>query len=172
MHRLYIFSIIMNYRYMNTTWHENKHLLQPYTSDQLRMLVSQWIKSFVHIDNKIVYRMPEALLQNKFCISLVPIIYYDLMLVKLCHVWSNIAVPFRQHMYGKAHKISFFRLRVVSSFMDWLCHVRNKIIYVLSSVIFVFISLVASQLAKINTNITLSWALKQFVTRVHTLFSI
>ena len=59
--------------------------------------------------------------------------------------------------------------------------VRSKIMYVLpgdkmfcaqSSVILVFIPLVASQAREINTKITLPLALKQFLTRVHTLFSI
>ena len=66
MHRLYIFSIIMNYRDINTIWDENEHFLQPSTSNQLRIFVSQWTKLYVHIDNKIVYRKPEALLQNIF----------------------------------------------------------------------------------------------------------
>ena len=72
------------------------------------------------------------------------------------------------------------KILVLASFMDSLCRVRNEIMYVLlwrtvyaltqvlfwclfpSSVILVFI---------INTKITLSWAHKQFATRVHTLFS-
>ena len=63
--------------------------------------------------------------------------------------------------------------------MDSLCRVRNKIMYVLSwRTVFAltqcyfgiyFPRCFATR--EINTNITLSWALKQFVTRVHTLFS-
>ena len=101
-------SIIMNYRCINTIRDENEHFLQPYTPNLLRIFVSRWIKLYVHIANEIVYWKSEALLQNKFCSSMVQIIYYHLMLVKLCHVWSDIAVPFRQHMYGKAHKLRVF----------------------------------------------------------------
>ena len=35
------------------------------------------------------------------------------MLVKLCHVWSDIAVPCRQHMYEKMHWMDFYRMLVV-----------------------------------------------------------
>ena len=63
--------------------------------------------------------------------------------------------------------------------MDWLCHVRNTLMYVLlwwtvsvlTRVLFwcLFPSLLRTR--EVNTKITLSWALKQFVTWVHTLFS-
>ena len=64
----------------------------------------------------------------------------------------------------------------LSSFMDLLCHVRNKILYVLSwwSVSAPIRVYLPCRFAtrEINSKITLSWALKQFVTRVHTLFGI
>ena len=88
---------------------------------------------------------------------------------------------------SRRYGFEVWRSSFLSSFLSSLCHVRNKIMYVLSwrtisaltRVLFwclfpslrslVFISLVARE---INTKTTLSWALKQFVTRVHTLFSI
>ena len=126
MHRLYLFSIIMNYRYKNTTRDKSEHFLQPYTPNQLRIFVCQWIKLYVHIDNKVVYRVPDALLQNKSCSSLLQIIYYELMLVKLCRVWSNIAVPFRQHMYGKVHKMIFWPACITGTTMTAACIVRTQ----------------------------------------------
>ena len=56
------------------------------------------------------------------------------------------------------------KIVVLWSFMDSLCRVRN--------VILVFIFPRCFTTREINTTITLSWALKQFVTQVHTLFSI
>ena len=67
-----------------------------------------------------------------------------------------------------------WRSSFLSSFMDSLCRVRNRIIYVLSWWIF-FHSLDSPRgfsTREVNTKITLSWAQKQFATRVHTLFSI
>ena len=71
------------------------------------------------------------------------------------------------------------KIVVLSSFTDSLCHVRNKISYVLlwrtvstfTQVLFwySFPSLLRNE---INTNITLSWEPKQFVTGIHTLLSI
>ena len=93
MHLLYIFFDYYElpiYKY-RTRW--KRIFLQPYTPNQLRIFVFQLIQLHIHIDNKIVYRMLEALLHNKFCSSMVQIIYYALMLIKLCHVKSNIAVP-------------------------------------------------------------------------------
>ena len=57
------------------------------------------------------------------------------------------------------------RIVVLSSLMDALCRARNKIMYVLSW--WTTLSL-ESYFGKKKK---LSWALKQFVTRVHTLFS-
>ena len=72
------------------------------------------------------------------------------------------------------------RLSFLSSFLDFLCHVRNKLIYVLSrwtvSVLtqvlfwYLFPSLLCNSGNK--HQITLSWMLKQFVTGVHTLLYI
>ena len=61
-----------------------------------------------------------------------------------------------------------------------LCHVRNEIMYVLvwrtvyalTRVLFWCLFLPLLRNSEINTKITLSWAHKQFATRVHTLFSI
>ena len=72
----------------------------------------------------------------------------------------------------------YAKIVVLSSFMDSLCSVRNEIMYVLSWRTFsvhtqvllfcYFPRCFASR--EINTKIT--WALTQFVTRVHTLFCI
>ena len=72
------------------------------------------------------------------------------------------------------------KILVLASFMDSLCRVRNKIMYVLlwrtvyalTRVLFwcLFPSLLRNSGNK--NQITLSWAHKQFATRVHTLFSI
>ena len=67
----------------------------------------------------------------------------------------------------------------LSSFMDSLCHV-NKIMYVLSwrtvsaplECYFCVYFPRCSATREMNTKIILSWALKHFVTRVHTLFAI
>ena len=61
------------------------------------------------------------------------------------------------------------KLVVLYSFMDSLCRVRNKIMYVLSWRTVSALTR-ALFLVYIHTKITLSWALKRFVTRVHTLF--
>ena len=61
--------------------------------------------------------------------------------------------------------------RFLSSFMDSWCRVRNKIIYVLSwrtvSVLIQVLFAIREITAK-----NISWALKQFVTRMHALFFI
>ena len=60
------------------------------------------------------------------------------------------------------------KILVLASFMDSLCRVRNRIMYVLSSntrVLFWCLFYYKHQ-------ITLLWVHKQFATRVHTLFSI
>ena len=70
------------------------------------------------------------------------------------------------------------KIGVLLSFMDSLCRVRNKIMYVLSwrtvSVLtrVSFWCSFSSGTREINTKITLSSALKQFVTRVHISFYI
>ena len=52
-----------------------------------------------------------------------------------------------------------------------VCTLETNCLCTHPSAILVFISLVAAQTREINTKITLSWAYKQFATRVHTLFS-
>ena len=76
------------------------------------------------------------------------------------------------------HGDDVYRLSFLSSFMDSLFRVRNKLIYVLTCLtVYVltrvlFWSLFPSLLRNTkNTKITFSWAQEQFVTRVHTLFS-
>ena len=74
---------------------------------------------------------------------------------------------------------TILKIVVLSSFMDSLCRVRNKIMYVLDDELFLrslecyfcvyFPRCFATR--EINTKITLSWALKQVATRVHILFS-
>ena len=61
------------------------------------------------------------------------------------------------------------KIVVLSSFMDYLCRLRNKIISVLSWQTVSALTRVLFSSLFINTKITLSWALKQFITRVHTL---
>ena len=69
---------------------------------------------------------------------------------------------------------------IVIYFMDLLCHVRNNIMYVLSwqtvsaltQLLFGYLHLLLLRNPGNKHQITLIWALKQFVTRVHTLFSI
>ena len=56
--------------------------------------------------------------------------------------------------------------------MDSLCRVRSKIIYVLSWRTVSALTRALFWYLLINTKITLSWTLKRFVIRVHTLFSI
>ena len=72
------------------------------------------------------------------------------------------------------------KILVLAQFMDSLCHVRNKImyvllwrtVYVLTRVLFwCLFSPRCCTTREINTKITLSWAHKQFPTWVHTLFS-
>ena len=79
------------------------------------------------------------------------------------------------------HGDDVWRSSFVSSFMELLCHVSNKLMYVLawrtvfcaqSSVIFGVYFPRCFTTQEINTKINLSWALKQFVTRVHTLFTL
>ena len=61
---------------------------------------------------------------------------------------------------------------VLASFMDSLCRVRNKIMYVLLWRTVYALTGVLFWCLLINTKITLQWAHKQFVTRVHTLLFI
>ena len=78
------------------------------------------------------------------------------------------------------HEDNVWRSLFSSSFMDSLCCVRNKLMYVLSwwtvSVLTqVFFGIYFPHCFatwEINTKITLLWALKQFITRVDTLFTI
>ena len=60
------------------------------------------------------------------------------------------------------------KIVVLSSFMEYLCRLRNKIIYVLSWQTVSALTRVLFSSLFINTKITLSWALKQFITGVHT----
>ena len=73
----------------------------------------------------------------------------------------------------------YVKILVLAPFMDSLCHVRNKIMYVLLwrtvyalKCYFGVYFLSCCTTWEINTKITLSWAHKQFATRVHALFSI
>ena len=102
-----------------------------------------------------------------------------------CDVISNRLLRHQQNekqaseTWGRCVKIV-----VLSSFMEPLCRVRNKIMYVLSRwtvsaltrvlIWCLFPSLRTRCFAtrEINTKITLSWALKLFATRVQTLFCI
>ena len=71
------------------------------------------------------------------------------------------------------------RVVVLSSFVDSLCRVRKAIMYVLSrrtvnaltSVHVGVYFLPCCATPEINTTVTLFWAHKQFITRVHSLFS-
>ena len=73
-----------------------------------------------------------------------------------------------------------WRSSFLASFMDSLCHVRNKMMYVLLWQLFMcsleyYIDVYFPRCCaarEINTKITLSWAHKQFAMRVHTLYSI
>ena len=56
--------------------------------------------------------------------------------------------------------------------LDNVCTLVTNCLCTHSSVILVFISCTVCATREINTKITLSWAHKQFATRVHTLFSI
>ena len=64
------------------------------------------------------------------------------------------------------------KILVLASFMDSLCLVRNKIMYVLLWRTVYALTRVLFWCLFINTKIILSWARKQFATRVHTLFYI
>ena len=78
------------------------------------------------------------------------------------------------------HGYDMWRSSFLSSFMDSLCRVRKKKCMYSRNELFMrspecyfgvyFPSCFADR--EINTKITLSWALKKFVTRVHTLFAI
>ena len=69
------------------------------------------------------------------------------------------------------------KIVVLSPYTDSLCRVRNKIMNVLSwhtdyahTRIHVVYFLICCATREINTRITLSWAHKQFATRIHTWF--
>ena len=70
--------------------------------------------------------------------------------------------------------INVYRSSFLSSLMDSVCRVRNKIMFLRSFECYYFDVYFPHCIAtrEINTKIILSWALKQFVTRVHKLFSI
>ena len=99
--------------------------------------------------------------------------YCDVINKRLWHHQQNLNQRVR-------HWVELWRSSFLSSFLSLLCHVRNKIMYVLlwrtifslTQVLFwwLFPSLLHNSGNKYQ--ITLSWALKQFVTLVQTLFSI
>ena len=65
------------------------------------------------------------------------------------------------------------KIVILSSFMDSLCYIRNKIVCMYSrDALFLCLLKCNFDIYLINTKITLSWVLKQLVTRVRTLFSI
>ena len=72
------------------------------------------------------------------------------------------------------HGDDVYRSSFLSSLMDSVCRVRNKIMFLRSFECYYFDVYFPHCFAtrEINTKIILSWALKQFVTRVHKLFSI
>ena len=72
------------------------------------------------------------------------------------------------------HGDDVWRSSFLASFMDSLCHVRNKIMYVLLWRTVYALNRVLFWCAtrEINTKITLSWAHIQFAMQVHTLFYI
>ena len=98
-----------------------------------------------------------------------------------CDVICNRLWPHQQNgNWGSETRERCVKIVVLSLFMDSFCRVRNKIMYVLLWRMFLrslgcyfgvyFPSCEATR--EINNKITLSWALKQFVTRVHTLLYI
>ena len=94
-------------------------------------------------------------------------------LFRCCQVINNRLWRHQQNEYrGSETRGRCVKIVVLSSFMDTLCRVRNKIIYVLSSRTVSALTRGLFLCLLINTKITIEWALKQFVTRVHTLFSI
>ena len=114
--------------YNRNTCSASKHDKLAFLHD--RSWISPWIKSISNELDIIIHVIVSQLSRH-------------------CDVISNLLWRHQQ----KKNRASETRGRcvkivVLSSFMDWLCHVRNKITYVLSSVIFVLISLVASQLGK------------------------
>ena len=72
------------------------------------------------------------------------------------------------------HRDDVWRSSFLASFIDSLCRVKNKIMYVSYSCDELFRRSLECYFCcttrEINTKITLSWAPKQFATRVHTLF--
>ena len=98
-----------------------------------------------------------------------------LQLSGYCDVINNLLWLHQQNVnLAREARSRCLKIVVLSSFLSSLCRVRNRIMYVLSwrtvsALTRVFFWCLFTT---INTKITLSWALKQFVTRVHTIFFI